>query len=77
MAGTSDGSCVVPTPCQPPPRTDGKVREAKMPTFTIFDGVFMVTSMVTFLVDVGTGEVPPPVPVPHCWDYVILCSLSD
>ncbi|KAK8380593.1 hypothetical protein O3P69_016883 [Scylla paramamosain] len=54
MAGTSDGSCVVPTPCQPPPRTDGKVREAKMPTFTIFDSVFMVTSMVTFLVDVGT-----------------------
>lgn len=55
MAGTSDGSSGLPTPCQPPPRTDGKVREAKMPTFTIFDGVFMVTSMATFLVDVGTG----------------------
>lgn len=63
MAGSSDGCAGWATPCQPPPRTDGKVREAKMPTFTVFDAVFMVTSMATFLVDVGTGTQPPPSPV--------------
>ena len=31
------------------------VIDEKMPSFTVFDAAFMVTSMITFLVDIGTG----------------------
>ncbi|XP_076067157.1 uncharacterized protein LOC143040266 [Oratosquilla oratoria] len=41
-------------PKSPPPRTDGRVIPAKMPSFTLYDGAFVMVSMVTFLVDVGT-----------------------
>ncbi|KAK4317653.1 hypothetical protein Pmani_011275 [Petrolisthes manimaculis] len=39
---------------QPPPRTDGKSVTVRMPTFTVLDGVFVVTSMLTLIADVAT-----------------------
>ena len=56
MAVSSDDEGDTSRPLSPPPRTDGVIIQAKMPTFNIIDGVFMIISMLTFVVDIATGE---------------------
>ncbi|ROT72519.1 XK-related protein 6 [Penaeus vannamei] len=54
MAGSSDEGDTRGDYFRPLPRTDGRTVTPKMPTFTYFDAGFLLVSMATFAVDVGT-----------------------
>lgn len=58
MAGSSDEGDTRGDYFRPLPRTDGRTVTPKMPTFTYFDAGFLLVSMATFAVDVGTGGQP-------------------
>ncbi|XP_047493660.1 uncharacterized protein LOC125042208 [Penaeus chinensis] len=54
MAGSSDEGDTRGEYFRPLPRTDGRTVTPKMPTFTFFDAGFLLVSMATFAVDIGT-----------------------